>query len=305
MRSVKAALFAMAWVAAWACSARAAYTDACNTFCSAPAWNASVDVGETFTFVLKGNVLSQLNLTGIQNDADLNPFLYVNKIFFGGSGTTSVTASLDSNGNTDVVFTGSNPVLPSYTFSYGAKPHFGLELGGATPTPPTVISSAWKVTDNMSNTTSSTQALPSLIAAPPTGTPTQFITVFANVTSGGQTTGTWLEVPYVAGQTPMLTNFTNQTETLSNVGFFLSPTQIPLDDLNFGTMPPPGSPGSTFTPIPGDDGMVLTPGDGMGGAGGAAPAFVPEPASVLSLALGLSLAAGWLRHRASRARRVC
>ena len=140
--------------------------------------------------------------------------------------------------------------------------------------------------------------------APPTGTPTQFITVFANVTSGGQTTGTWLEQPYTSGgPMPMLTNFTNQPLTLSNVGFFLSPTEIPLDNLNFGDMPPPGSPGSTFTPIPGDDGMTLTAGDGMGGAGGSAPAVTPEPASVLSLALGLSLAAGWFRHRASQARR--
>ena len=123
------------------------------------------------------------------------------------------------------------------------------------------------------------------IPDPPAGGSTSFVTFFATVTSGSQSTGQWFEVPYTTGTSPQLTltNYTSSNETLSNVGYMLSPTLIPLDNLNYGTLPPPGTPGSPFSSLPGYDGSMLTGGDGKGGAGGTITTYaLPEPASVIS-----------------------
>lgn len=258
----------------------------------------------SFTMVLKGDVRSTLNLTAMQTDTVANPFAYVNKNYFGGSGTSSVTATLDTNGNTVVTFTGTNPVLSTYNFSYGSSgnglPHVGLD-GTAGNLSLSIISQAW-------SNTSSSQATPALTVANPNppGGSTSFVTFFATVTSGSQSTGQWFEVPYTTGTSPQLTltNYTSSNETLSNVGYMLSPTLIPLDNLNFNTLPPPGMSGSPFTSLPGYDGSMLTGGDGKGGAGGTITTdALPEPASIVSFASGLVVVAGYLARQRIHARR--
>ena len=59
--------------------------------------------------------------------------------------------------------------------------------------------------------------------------------------------------------TLILTNPTDFTETLSDLGFLLSDTHIPLDSLNFGGEPPPGVPGSLFSLLAQLDGTTLCP----------------------------------------------
>ena len=230
----------------------------------------------SFSMVFQGNVLSSLDTMQTQNDPFLNPYLYVNENYFNGTGTTSVTATLDGNGNTVVTWTGSNPVVSSDSFNYGgfgnSEPHFGLDP--TTASAPVgqslnVLSPYW------SNGTL-TMTLPGLSASLANGgiTPTSdpFAIIFADVTSDGNTVGTWFELPYTSSS-PMvtLTNYTSSAETLSDVGYFLSPTEIPLDQLNYGHEPPPGTNGSPFTPLPGLDGTTLSGGNGIGGAGAASP----------------------------------
>lgn len=253
----------------------------------------------TYTMVVKGNVIGDLNLLAVQNDATLNPFYYVNQNYFAGSGTTSVTAALNG-GNTVVTFTGSNPILSSYTFPTGnGQPNFGLSgavgapVSGGGPTLD-VISTAWS--NNMTST-----SLPAVTASsPPTSPGTlKYAIFFANVTSGGQTTGQWFEIPYTTTSPPSLTltNYTGSSETLSNVGYQLSPTLIPLDNLNFGNDPPPGYPGSPFTPLPSADGQSLSAGDGMGGAGGSYVSPLPEPSSIILLGTGVFATTCFIRRR--------
>jgi hypothetical protein len=84
-------------------------------------------------------------------------------------------------------------------------------------------------------------------------------------------------------------NTNSDSLTLSNVGYMLSPTQIPLEDLNY---PLPPSSSSGFNPLPNLDG-TLAP------SASSSEADVPEPLST-SLFAGL-IGLTCLRHR-TRAR---
>jgi len=120
--------------------------------------------------------------------------------------------------------------------------------------------------------------------------------LYSTAPAGGTCCGAVFQIT-PAGKLKNIHNFTGSNETLSNVGFQLSPTLIPLDNLNFGADPPPGAPGSTYMPLPSFDGTSLSPGDGNGSPGGSFTANLPEPTSILLLATGLVGAAGCLRKR--------
>jgi hypothetical protein len=70
----------------------------------------------------------------------------------------------------------------------------------------------------------------------------------------------------------------SRTIKLSDVGFMLSSTQIPLDDLNYNDLPPTGQPGSKFTPLPNFDRVY----DPFGGSFSGPTA--PEPSSFVLMA---------------------
>jgi hypothetical protein len=82
---------------------------------------------------------------------------------------------------------------------------------------------------------------------------------------------------------------------LSRAGYFLSPTQIPLDDLNFNDYPPAGTSGSMFTPVPGLDGKTVSAGNGI-----SFNAPVPEPGFLSALGAAGALVLGRLRRRNNR-----
>lgn len=275
-----------------------------NQFCKPP---TGYDPDECI-FVFKGDITGAIDTTAINSDTSVNPFAYVNSKIVG-SGTSSVTAVYDSSKNTTTVtYTGSNPIKSTYNFSYtngNGQPHFGLDgsigagiKGGGQELQ--VISQTWADTRNSGNTT----AMPSLsvdVKNPPSGGKVDYVVFFANVTTGGATNGQWFEVPYSLGTSPQmtLTNYTGSSETLSGAGYFLSDSYIPLDNLNFGLEPPPGSQNSPFTPLPRYDGKTLTGGDGQGGAGGTITTqSLPEPSSVISMAIGLVIAGGLAARRA-------
>jgi hypothetical protein len=67
----------------------------------------------SFSYVLKGNVQSQIDTTSSKYDQLTNAFAYVNQNVFNGAGSSRVSVStyLNANGNTVVTFTGPNPIL--------------------------------------------------------------------------------------------------------------------------------------------------------------------------------------------------
>ncbi len=129
---------------------------------------------------------------------------------------------------------------------------------------------------------------PSIASAQPSYS---YFDVFVDITpQGGSSTMSWFEVPYVVGTTPTLSipDTYNVPVTLSDVGYLLSPTQIPLDQLNFSDQPPTGSPGSPFTALPQYDGSSITPGNSEN-------ISAPDQSSTLTLfsLVGVGLLASW------------
>lgn len=100
--------------------------------------------------------------------------------------------------------------------------------------------------------------------------PPVFDTIFAFVTRDGVTSGEYFEIPEGSGASVKLNNPSGPPVTLTDAEYRLSPTELPLDLLNFTDLPPTG-PG--WTPLPGyPNGTVLK---------------APEPASIALLSFGV------------------
>jgi hypothetical protein len=110
---------------------------------------------------------------------------------------------------------------------------------------------------------------------------------------GGAVVGEWFEYPIsLAGAQLTLSNPAGQSEVLSNVEFFLNPTEIPLDQLNSQHLPPSDP---RFQSVPGiPNGTVLGPGGSVGFS------VVPEPASATVLLTALLGLFGYGALRKSR-----
>lgn len=98
-----------------------------------------------------------------------------------------------------------------------------------------------------------------------------YLIEYATVTSGAESTGNYTELPYQGSYTFKFIG-SGGPVTLSDAGYFISPTEIPLSDLNLSDEPPTNSPFSPFTPQPGLDGPI--PG-------------IPEPVTWVMLLLGV------------------
>jgi hypothetical protein len=264
--------------------------------------SASLGPPDEFTFVLKGYSGLSIDTTATANDPLANAFEYVIQHFLNGQGSTSVTTTLDSNGNTVVTYKGP-PILPSYHFDYGfqtnGKPHFGFQGMNGT----TILDEYWGIHIEGLN---GTEEMPTLSVSNPQVAGLDFLwaILFADVTfadptcsDSGKAGGEWFEDKYAFGASPTwtLANPTKCIEALSDVGYFLSSTEIPLDDLNFGSEPPPGMPGSVFNPLMALDGIDLCPGCSI-----TATAAVPEPESLFLLFTGFAGLLGfrWVRRAA-------
>jgi hypothetical protein len=121
------------------------------------------------------------------------------------------------------------PKLSTYQFNYGngsTAPHFGIEATSGTPID--VLAQYWTYAN------STTSELPNLGFASrlPGAGATRYAVFFANVgfAGGGAPQGVWDEFAF-SGATPhvVVTNTTDPTETLSNFGYFISDTELPLD----------------------------------------------------------------------------
>jgi hypothetical protein len=76
-----------------------------------------------------------------------------------------------------------------------------------------------------------------------------YLIEYVAATSGAESGGNYFELPYQGSYTFRFIG-SGGPVTLSDAGYFISPTEIPLSDLNLTDEPPTGSPGSPFTPQP-------------------------------------------------------
>jgi len=217
------------------------------------------DPATGFVIAYAGDVRSLINIASMGNDPTINPFQYQHP------GLATASMSLDTAGNTEVIFSG--PALTgTEVYCYNGpstcnnNPHFGVNaLASACSAQPCptlkMLGQFWTNAPN--------NPFPgvSLTGSSLTGPGISYVNVFADVKAGGNTVGQWFEKPYSTDATPQLcfSNNMSQSETLSNVGFLVTPVAV-LQSMNFGQQTPPGSPGSTFTNLPSLNGRSLPSG---------------------------------------------
>jgi len=268
-----------------------------NVFLAKPPSSAN-----SLTVVLQGNVLGNIDPGQTANDPRLNPFAYVNQYAYGGAGTSSVTVSLDNQGNTDITYSGSHPIKSTDTFDYGSgssNPHFGFE--GTGPNSDGFFAPLKLLTDYWTSSGVNTALASVAITCPDlVGPEVNYAIIFIDVAANGQTSGQWGECPETVGKpvTFALTNFTPDVDILSDVGIALLPFDVMLSELNVASFPPTGEPGSVFLDLPLCD-VVLQSG---GSIACTASSSVPEPSTIWLLGIGL---VGLLVRRAPPRRLGC
>ena len=224
------------------------------------------------------------------------------------SGTT-IESQMPYNGSpynangitvTDTYDPGTNTTTLVYSGTYGLAPggtaHVGYGLSGGTNggenvQSPAFLGSSWDVGGGTLLPANPTLTVTVSGAGTVNTSGTQattFVLLHADVASGlgaGGATGEWAEfqVPTNAMGTPYFENDSTAPVTLSSVGYQLSPTLIPLDELN-STYEPAGN----FTSLGIPDGTTLQPGQSV----------VPEPSAIALLGVGgIGLIACRLRRR--------
>lgn len=201
-----------------------------------------------FQIVLSGNQISSTGLIGLSSGGYLNPFSSPSTTAGYHSGTPPVTdIAYTSTTGQSTIANGSSAAF-GYTFLYPSNlpstvspSVFGMNWGAFNAGEPNI--DAATIEFNQQLAASSVQGLD----------PYEIITAtVANATNPTQTTTEYFEVSYTTGSNykTVISNNTSDTEIISNVGFYLSDTLIPLDQLNV-------LPNSDFTAAPNLDGTYL------------------------------------------------
>ena len=205
----------------------------------------------------------------------------------------TVTDSYDAGTNTTtLVYSGTASVVS------GLSAHVGYSLlGGYTgqenTQSPAFLRSSW---DNGGGTllpanAALTETISGAGALDTSGTQaTTYVLLHADVgfaSGGGVTTSKWaeFEVPTDTPGTPWFENDSTVPIVLSSVGYQLSTTPIPLDQLNSAF-----EPADSFTPLGIPDGTTLQPGEA-----------VPEPGTIVLLGTAAIALLGYLWRRRRQA----
>ena len=205
-----------------------------------------------------------------------------------GTGYT-VTITIDGN-NTDMVVT---PNAPAPMSGFGIMGGGGMG-GGGLPIPriPRI-----DIQEQSTITPPPTLALPATTATDNATGASEFVVLYAQeaLSGGASGVGEWYELPFnPANNVVTVSNSESSPITLSDAGFFISDTLIPLDQLNATDLPPSSFP---FTPFPGLDTTI--------GAGGSVSGLVtPEPSSLALWGLGGVGLLIWRRRRGAALREI-
>jgi hypothetical protein len=225
-----------------------------------------------------------------------------------GSGNTGFTTSFANGVTTLSIYSLNGSTIP--TGVQNPPPHVGYSLyngqgGGEEASPETIMKYFGAVQTNPG----ASLRLPAptfFVSNPGSGAGVKYMIISATVQwANGTTSQEWDEQAVPDGQSLKAEIGNSDPDDgdifLSKVGFMLSATQIPLDDLNSTDLPPLGSSGSEFQVLPGVPDGTDVP---EGGVAQSSFIVVPEP-SALCLAgmAALSLLTRRRRRRRGAAER--
>jgi hypothetical protein len=238
--------------------------------------------------VVAQTVFIQLAADPQSIDISGNPGTFENDFYIPGdnpAGKPSLSGAPPVNGGTAISFpAGTGVPVSTPTSEY----HPGVTINSsAAPSGPVVLSADAtdaQITFNGSSTTVNYPVVALDVSTVNTGGTIEFLEVFLGTTAGGLTAHVHYQVPIDVGA-PFTINLSNQdpffsTITLTQAGFFISPTSIPLANQNVVNEPFSNYPNS----IPGfPSGSTL--------------ASVPEPSSAALLSVAFLGAVGLWRRR--------
>jgi hypothetical protein len=245
---------------------------------SSSLWGALLD-NESFKNITgTGQHMVSIVVAGNQPETNFSAFT---NPFLGGS--TSVTYD-PRTGNTTIAF---QDAQGGRGIADGVSANVGYNYTG--PGALETIEKYWGAFN-----TSSFKDMPAIALSNLTGggANTRFLSVYVTLSMPGfnNVMGEWVEMPIPGdvGPQAVFENDSTAGFTLSQAGFMLSPTMIPLDQLNNDFEPP-----INYQPLPGiPDGTSLNPGS-------FSDATAPEPSTVVLFALGLAALVGakfWRRR---------
>jgi hypothetical protein len=253
---------------------------------------AAADDSDSLYSNLSGTSQTQLNI--VVNGNHTTDFKSTANPFGAGG---SVSYNYDSVKNTTTIsFSGPNAIAPS------AQAYAGLETSGFSDQ---VAYAYWGPPQGTVPSSNLRLPAPSFfVSNPGAGPNTGFVILYSTIELGnGSLANEWSELPVPANQ-PFKVGIGNNDNLdgplfAFDAKFFLSTTEIPLDDLNSVYEPPTGS---QFQPLPGiPDDSPIKPGSSLESLPLIAPPgpAVPEPSTWLAGVLLLAFCVGgaWQKVR--------
>lgn len=241
---------------------------------SAAATVVAPPVASYYAFQFTNNSIYPMDLIGVELSGDQTSYLPANP-------NAGYLDSLGGGASANVSTSGTNIIYSTGGLQWpgGASAEVGFTFTAPPNIAPMIISAGGGSQVGNSSPvdlvsfSQGTTTLPTISAADPYA----IVSVDVSSANNNPPAQQWYEFSFTSNPTVIFTNNTTNSETLSSAGFFISPTLIPLDQLNAADLP-----AANFTALPSTLDGTLSAGNSL-----SYTIPTPEPAALAFFGFGV------------------